>query len=155
MYVAADADLTRAVEGAVRACFSSAGQLCISIERLLVHEAVADEFARALRRAVGARMRLGAGLDYDADMGSLVSAASCTVDARTSRTPAPRAPQVLTGGRHRPDIGPLFYEPTVLDGRDRRHGAAATTRRSGRSSRSTASATDDEASPWPTTATTG
>ena len=47
MYVAADADLPRAVQGAVRACFSSAGQLCISVERLLVHEDVADEFLAA------------------------------------------------------------------------------------------------------------
>ena len=74
MYVAADADLPRAVDGAVRACFSSAGQLCISVERLVVHEDVADEFVDRFvpgRRA----MRLGAGLRFDADMGSLCSAA--------------------------------------------------------------------------------
>src|SRR6476620_10603197 len=42
MYVAADADLRRAVSGAVRACFASAGQLCISAERLVVHADVYD-----------------------------------------------------------------------------------------------------------------
>ncbi|WP_246114115.1 aldehyde dehydrogenase family protein, partial [Streptomyces montanus] len=44
MLVLEDADLDKAAAGAVRACFSSAGQLCISIERLYVHESVADAF---------------------------------------------------------------------------------------------------------------
>ena len=73
LYVAADADLDRAAEGAVRACFASAGQLCVSIERLILHEAIAQDFlARFLPRV--AALRLGAQLTYDADMGSLVSA---------------------------------------------------------------------------------
>ena len=48
MIVCDDADLGRAVEGAERALFSNAGQLCISIERLLVHEDVADDFTSKL-----------------------------------------------------------------------------------------------------------
>ena len=48
MIVLDDADLDRAVEGAERALFSNAGQLCISIERLFVHESIADEFTRRL-----------------------------------------------------------------------------------------------------------
>ena len=51
MIVLEDADLDRAVEGAERALFSNAGQLCISIERLFVHESIADEFTRAAGRA--------------------------------------------------------------------------------------------------------
>jgi succinate-semialdehyde dehydrogenase / glutarate-semialdehyde dehydrogenase len=46
MIVLEDADLGAAVDGAVRGCFASAGQLCISIERLLVHASIADEFTR-------------------------------------------------------------------------------------------------------------
>jgi succinate-semialdehyde dehydrogenase / glutarate-semialdehyde dehydrogenase len=113
MYVAADADLPRAVQGAVRACFSSAGQLCISVERLLVHEDVAEEFLAAFVRATRA-LRLGAGLSFDADMGSLCSAAQLervTAHVEDARSKGAR---VLAGGRHRPDIGPFFYEPTVL-----------------------------------------
>ena len=44
MIVLADADLDAAVAGAVRGCFSSAGQLCISIERLYVHESLYHRF---------------------------------------------------------------------------------------------------------------
>ncbi|HZI98776.1 MAG TPA: aldehyde dehydrogenase family protein, partial [Actinomycetales bacterium] len=72
MYVADDVDVDVAAEGAVRACFASAGQLCISIERLLVHEAVAAAFVEAFLRRVQA-LRLGRALDYSADVGSLVS----------------------------------------------------------------------------------
>src|SRR5436305_5412889 len=57
MLVLADASLPRAVEGAERAMFSNAGQLCISIERLFVHESIADEFVRRLVQRIG-RMRL-------------------------------------------------------------------------------------------------
>ncbi|WP_270886247.1 succinic semialdehyde dehydrogenase [Pedococcus sp. 5OH_020] len=115
MYVADDADLGKAVDGAVRACFSSAGQLCISVERLLVHEAVADEFTRRFVSAVR-RMRLGAELAYGADMGSLAS--SGQLERVTAHVEDARAKgaRVLTGGRARPDVGPYFYEPTVLDG---------------------------------------
>ncbi len=115
MYVAEDASLDKAVEGAVRACFSSAGQLCISVERLLVHESVADEFTRRFVAAVKA-MRLGADLAYGVDMGSLVSAAQLErVTAHVDDARAKGA-RVLTGGRPRPDLGPYFYEPTVLEG---------------------------------------
>jgi succinate-semialdehyde dehydrogenase/glutarate-semialdehyde dehydrogenase len=115
MYVADDADLGRAVDGAVRACFSSAGQLCISTERLIVHERVADEFTRRFVEAVEG-MRLGADLAYGADMGSLVSAAQ--LERTTAHVDDARAKgaRVLTGGRARPDLGPYFYEPTVVEG---------------------------------------
>jgi succinate-semialdehyde dehydrogenase/glutarate-semialdehyde dehydrogenase len=115
LYVADDADLDKAVEGAVRACFSSAGQLCISIERLLVHGAVSDEFTSRFVAAVK-QMRLGAELAYGTDMGSLVSAQQ--LERVTNHVDDARAKgaRVLTGGRARPDVGPYFYEPTVIEG---------------------------------------
>lgn len=70
MLVLEDADIEKAAAGAVRACFSSAGQLCISIERLLVHESVADAFLERFT-ALTKAMRLGNSLAYGADMGSL------------------------------------------------------------------------------------
>src|SRR6476660_6536462 len=63
MYVADDADLDKAVAGAVRACFSSAGQLCISGERRIVHERVDDEFTSRFVEGVGA-MSLGPALEF-------------------------------------------------------------------------------------------
>ncbi|MGA5701366.1 succinic semialdehyde dehydrogenase [Peterkaempfera bronchialis] len=117
LLVLADADLDRAAEGALRACFSSAGQLCISIERLYVHRAVADAFLDRFTARVGA-MRLGTRLAYGADMGSLVSRRQLETVTRHVDEAVRNGATVLTGGRPRPDLGPLFYEPTVLDGVD-------------------------------------
>src|SRR5436305_4536058 len=73
MLVLDDAQVARAVAGAERAMFSNAGQLCISVERLLVHESIADEFVGRLVERVR-KIRLGASLSYADDMGSLISA---------------------------------------------------------------------------------
>jgi len=115
LYVAEDADLDRAAEAAVRDCYASAGQLCVSIERLIVHERVADSFLDRFVDRVH-RLRLGAALDFSADFGSLVSAEQLRqVGAHVDDARAHGA-TVLAGGRPRPDVGPLFYEPTVLTG---------------------------------------
>jgi succinate-semialdehyde dehydrogenase/glutarate-semialdehyde dehydrogenase len=115
MIVLADADLERAVEGAERALFSNAGQLCISIERLFVHEAVADEFTRRLVARVKA-MKLGSDLAYGPDMGSLISSTQLETVKSHVDDAVSKGARVLAGGRARPDLGPYFYEPTVLEG---------------------------------------
>lgn len=115
MYVAADADLDRAAEGAVRGCFSSAGQLCVSTERLLLHERVADAFLAKFLARVRA-LRLGPALDYTVDLGSLTSAEQLATVTRHVEDAVAHGARVLAGGRPRPDVGPLFYAPTVLDG---------------------------------------
>ncbi|MGW2545694.1 succinic semialdehyde dehydrogenase, partial [Kitasatospora sp. NPDC001574] len=115
MLVLADADLARAAEGAVRACFSSAGQLCISIERLLVHRSVADEFLARFAAATKA-LRLGGGLAYGADMGSLVSGRQLETTTRHVEEAVKAGATVVAGGQARPDLGPFFHEPTILDG---------------------------------------
>ncbi|HEX8497894.1 MAG TPA: succinic semialdehyde dehydrogenase [Actinomycetales bacterium] len=114
MYVAADADLDRAAEGAVRACFSSAGQLCISVERLLLHDEIADAFLDRFVARVRA-LRLGAALSWSADCGSLVSQRQLDVVTAHVDDARAKGARVLTGGRPRRDVGPLFYEPTVLE----------------------------------------
>ncbi|MFF2547272.1 succinic semialdehyde dehydrogenase [Kitasatospora sp. NPDC058063] len=115
MLVLADADLDAAAAGAVRACFSSAGQLCISIERLLVHRSVADEFLERFAARTRA-LRLGGGLAYGADMGSLVSVRQLETTTRHVDEAVKAGATVVAGGRARPDLGPFFFEPTILDG---------------------------------------
>ncbi len=115
LYVAADAHLDRAAEGAVRACFGSAGQLCISAERMLLHERVADAFLGRFLPRVRA-MRLSAGLDWSADCGSLISKRQLDVVTAHVDDARSKGARVLAGGRPRRDIGRYFYEPTVLEG---------------------------------------
>lgn len=113
MIVLDDADLDRTTQGAIRACFTNAGQLCVSIERLYVHDGVYDLFAERFTRAVR-NMSIAPGHDWATQMGSLTSqrqldAVSAHVDDAVAK-----GAKVLTGGRARPDLGPFFYEPTVL-----------------------------------------
>jgi succinate-semialdehyde dehydrogenase / glutarate-semialdehyde dehydrogenase len=115
MLVLEDADVEKAAAGAVRACFSSAGQLCISIERLYVHESVADAFLARFAARTRA-MRLGNSLAYGADMGSLVGERQLETVQRHVADAVARGAKVITGGVARPDIGPYFYEPTILEG---------------------------------------
>ncbi|MEU3859118.1 succinic semialdehyde dehydrogenase [Streptomyces sp. NPDC028722] len=115
MLVLDDADIEKAAAGAVRACFSSAGQLCISIERLYVHDSVADAFLERFAARTRA-MRLGSSLAYGADMGSLVGERQLKTVERHVEEAVAKGAKVLAGGVARPDIGPYFFEPTILDG---------------------------------------
>ncbi|GAA3049427.1 hypothetical protein GCM10020000_32470 [Streptomyces olivoverticillatus] len=115
MLVLRDADVEKAAAGAVRGCFSSAGQLCISIERLYVHSSVADAFVRSFAARTKA-LRLGTALAYGADMGSLVSQRQLETVTRHVEEAVGKGAKLVAGGRARPDVGPLFYEPTILDG---------------------------------------
>jgi len=117
MLVLADCDLDRTVEGAVRACFSNSGQLCISVERMYVEDAVYDRFVPAFVERVK-RMGLATGLGWDAEMGSLISQDQLDVVSRHVDDAVAKGATVLAGGRARPDVGALFYEPTVLEGVD-------------------------------------
>jgi succinate-semialdehyde dehydrogenase/glutarate-semialdehyde dehydrogenase len=108
-----DANLQDAATGAARTCFSNSGQLCMSPERLFVHTAVYDEFVAKFLGAVK-QMKLTTSYDFSADMGSLISQRQVeTVTAHVEDARAKGA-TVLAGGQARPDIGPFFYEPTVL-----------------------------------------
>ncbi|MQA03998.1 MAG: aldehyde dehydrogenase family protein [Streptosporangiales bacterium] len=113
MLVLSDADLGRAAEGAVRACFSSSGQLCISMERMYVAASVYDAFLERFVAKIEA-MRVGAAFDFSMDIGSLTSGSQLErVSAHVDDARAHGA-QVLTGGEPRPELGPYFYPPTVL-----------------------------------------
>lgn len=115
MIVLPGADVEKAAAGAVAACFSSAGQLCVSIERLYVPDALYDSFRDAFVRRVKA-LSLGASLDWDVDMGSLISDSQVETVTKHVADAVANGATVLTGGQARPDLGPYFFEPTVLEG---------------------------------------
>jgi succinate-semialdehyde dehydrogenase / glutarate-semialdehyde dehydrogenase len=110
-----DADVGKAARGAVRAAFSNSGQLCISIERIYVPTTVWDDFVARFVSAAKS-MKLTAGLDYSADMGSLINAKQLETVTQHVDDAVAKGATVLAGGRARPDIGPYFYEPTILSG---------------------------------------
>ncbi|HYI33689.1 MAG TPA: succinic semialdehyde dehydrogenase [Glaciibacter sp.] len=108
-----DADPKRAANDAAYACFSSLGQLCVSSERIYVERGIADAFLREFVSRTNS-LALGGAYDYSTDVGSLTTQSQLDrVTAHVDDAIAKGA-TVLAGGRARPDLGPLFFEPTVL-----------------------------------------
>ena len=115
MLVLSDADLTKAAQGAVRACFSNSGQLCVSVERIYV---IAPNYTRFvdLFAAHTQAMTLGDGLDWSIDMGPLISADQLKRVEAQVKDAVKKGATIVAGGRARPDIAPTFFEPTILTG---------------------------------------
>ncbi len=113
MVVTADADLDRTVDGATTGCFANTGQLCISIERIYVDQAIAPRFEQRFAERVAA-LKLGADQEYGPEVGALASAAQLEKVTEHVDDAVAKGARVLAGGKARPDLGPFFYEPTVL-----------------------------------------
>jgi succinate-semialdehyde dehydrogenase/glutarate-semialdehyde dehydrogenase len=115
LLVLRDADIEKAAEGAVRASFSNAGQLCVSAERIFVADQVYDRFVERFVARTKA-LTLGATLDWEVDMGPLISEDQLETVTAHVNDAVDKGVRVLTGGAARPDLAPYFYEPTILEG---------------------------------------
>jgi len=115
LIVCQDANLGRAVPGALKACFSNSGQLCVSVERVYVHERVWDRFVPAFARAAG-KLRVARTMDWEADMGPLIDPGHLAkVDAYV-RDALGKGARLLAGGHAVAQAGPAGYAPTILAG---------------------------------------
>jgi succinate-semialdehyde dehydrogenase/glutarate-semialdehyde dehydrogenase len=115
LLVLRDALLRRAVPGTLQGIISGSGQLCVSIERVYVHEAIYDAFVPRLVEALQT-VRIGSSLSFADDLGSLASADQLKKVSGHVDDAVSKGAEVLAGGRARPDLGPYFYEPTLLAG---------------------------------------
>ena len=115
MIVLPDADLDKAVEGAVRGCFPASGQVCVSIERIYVHESVYQRFLAAFAARAKA-LRAGPLNDYATEIGSLANERQLSTVEEHVRDALEKGATLVAGGRRRAGAGPLVYEPTVLTG---------------------------------------
>lgn len=108
--VLADADLDRAVPAIVDGAFAQAGQNCLGVQRVFVHEAVYDAFAeRFVARVSG--LRVGSSLDEATDVCSLITEREAVRVETWVQDAVEQGARVLVGGRRE---GALF-RPTVLD----------------------------------------
>ena len=115
MLVLEDANVDEAVHAALFGGFGNSGQICMHIERLYVHDSIYDEFRDKFVAATKA-MQIGATYDFGPDIGSLVSVDHRDRVAAHVEDAKAKGATVLTGGQARPDLGPAFYEPTILAG---------------------------------------
>jgi acyl-CoA reductase-like NAD-dependent aldehyde dehydrogenase len=117
MIVLADADLDIAASGAVWGSYTNCGQVCLSVERLFVEAQVSDKFA-ALCVEKTKKLRLGNGSDPSTDIGPLIRPQHVRRITELVEDAVSRGAKVLCGGHARPDLGPCFFEPTVIAGAD-------------------------------------
>jgi succinate-semialdehyde dehydrogenase/glutarate-semialdehyde dehydrogenase len=116
MLVLDDADVERAVDGALWAGFCNAGQVCASVERIFVAEPLHERFVeRLVERASG--LRVGNGAEPGTQMGPLIDERQYRVVESLVQDAEAQGGAVLTGGRRAAvDLAGWFYAPTVVDG---------------------------------------
>ncbi len=110
--VFADADLDRAVDGAMLAKMRNIGEACTAANRFLVHESVAPEFSRRLAARMAA-LRVGPGVQDGVQVGPLIDAAAVDKVSALVDQAVDAGASVLTGG-DRLDGPGHFFAPTVL-----------------------------------------
>lgn len=115
MIVLVDANLEVAASAAVWGSYTNCGQVCLSVERLFVEEAVEKRFV-ALCVEKTSKLRLGPGCDPASDVGPLIRPEHVQRMNDLIEQAVARGARVLCGGKPRPDLGTNFFEPTIIVG---------------------------------------
>jgi len=114
LIVMPDGNLKHAATVTIDGAFNNNGQVCVSYERVYVHEAIYDRYVAELIRQIRA-LRFGSGPGYQVDVGSMINVEHVeSVEAHIADALGKGA-KLLHGGQRRPDLGPAFYEPTILE----------------------------------------
>jgi succinate-semialdehyde dehydrogenase / glutarate-semialdehyde dehydrogenase len=112
LLVFADADLDKAVSGAIASKFRNAGQTCVCANRILVEDAIYDAFSTKLADAVS-KLKVGDGQAEGTEIGPLIDAAAIAkVETMVAEALASGATALTGGAKHA--AGAQFYAPTVL-----------------------------------------
>jgi len=109
-----DADLDKAVDGAIAAKFRNVGQACTAANRFIVHDSVVKEFSRRVTERVKA-FRTGRGTEEGVTIGPLIDAGAVSKAEELVKDAVERGATVLAGG-HRIQGAGTFYEATVVGG---------------------------------------
>ncbi|GAA3766075.1 NAD-dependent succinate-semialdehyde dehydrogenase [Microbacterium kribbense] len=109
-----DADLDKAVDGAMIAKFRNIGQACTAANRFIVHESIAEEFANRVTAKVTA-MKIGRGTEADVQIGPLIDGDAVAKASELVADAVGHGATVRTGGSAIESDG-TFFEPTVLAG---------------------------------------
>ncbi|KAG0355371.1 succinate semialdehyde dehydrogenase NADP+ linked, partial [Gamsiella multidivaricata] len=111
-----DADIDKAVEGAIAAKFRASGQTCICVNRFYVHSSVKDEFSQKLRERVK-KFNVGSGFDKDTTQGPLINDKAVEKVRSHVQDAVDHGAKVLVGGEQKEKAETThgyFYPPTVL-----------------------------------------
>jgi len=107
-----DADIDAAVEGAIANKFRNAGQVCVSVNRFYIHEAVYDAFVNKLAERVNA-LKVGNGMEEGVVVGPLIESAAVDKVREHVEDAIAKGATALAGGKTHA-LGGTFWQPTVL-----------------------------------------
>lgn len=107
-----DADLDKAVEGALASKFRNSGQTCVCANRLYVQDGVYDAFAEKLQAAVE-KLTLGDGLAQGVTTGPLIDEKAVAKVKEHIEDALSKGARIITGGKPH-DLGGNFFQPTIL-----------------------------------------
>ncbi len=107
-----DADIDAAVEGAIVAKYRNAGQTCVCVNRLFVHDLVYERFLAAFAARVR-ELRVGNGFAADTQIGPLISDKAVGKVRELIGDALARGARLIEGGQSH-EAGPLFFQPTIL-----------------------------------------
>ena len=115
MIVLADANLEVAASAAVWGSYTNCGQVCLSVERLFVEQAIGEKFL-ALCVEKTKKLHVGPGCDPATDIGPLIRPQYVQRMNDLVRDAVARGARVLCGGQPLPELGENFFAPTVICG---------------------------------------
>jgi succinate-semialdehyde dehydrogenase/glutarate-semialdehyde dehydrogenase len=110
-----DADLDSAVTGAINSKFRSSGQTCVCANRIYVQAGIYDEFCKKFAEKVK-DFKVGNGFEQGITHGPLIHDRAVDKVEQHVRDAEKKGAKVLLGGHKLPDLGPNFYQPTVISG---------------------------------------
>lgn len=107
-----DADIDKAVDGAMQSKFRNAGQTCVCANRVYVQKSVQKEFEQKLIKKVK-ELKVGNGLETGTKIGPLIDDAAVKKQIEHVEDAVNKGATIVTGG-NKTGEGGSFYEPTIL-----------------------------------------
>lgn len=107
-----DADIDRAVDGAIMAKFRNSGQTCVCTNRFLVQAGIYDSFVEKFA-AKTAKLKIGNGLENGTEQGPLIDEKAVEKVEEFIADAKQKGGKIITGGK-RHSLGGSFFEPTVI-----------------------------------------
>lgn len=109
-----NADIPKAVQGAMAAKFRNCGQTCVAANRFLIQEDIFDTFVSQLSDSIKNTIIQGNGKEDNVTVGPLINNTQMNSIIRLVEDAVTKGAKVVLGGKPAPQLGDKFYEPTVL-----------------------------------------
>ena len=109
-----DADMDKAVEGAMASKFRNTGQTCVCVNRFLVQESVHDEFVEKMKKAIE-KLKVGDGFEEGVDQGPLINKGAVEKVQEHLRDALDKGAELIIGGKPHARGG-NFFQPTLITG---------------------------------------